>query len=179
MLQTKPANPKGNKPWILIGRTDAEDEAPILWSPDGKNWLVGKDPGAGKDWRQVEKRATENEMVDGITDSMGMNLTSSGRWCRTRKLGGAAVHGVVSIRHNWATEKQQRSRIRNKWDAHSHYIVSSLYYYTSTDCCILLKMWGNRNSYSLMMRVQTVLEGSFGAGGLLQNWANSFHNIHQ
>ena len=48
--QLKPVNPKGNQPWIFIGRTDAE--APILWPPDAKSWLIGKDPDAGKDWRQ-------------------------------------------------------------------------------------------------------------------------------
>ena len=57
-------NLKGNQPWVLFGRTDAEAEAPILWSPDVKSWLVGKDPDAGKDWRQKEKRATEDEMVE-------------------------------------------------------------------------------------------------------------------
>ena len=139
--EIQPVHPKGDQSWVFIGRTDDEAETPILWLPEVENWLIGKDPDARKDWRQVEKEATENEMVDGITDSMGMNLTSSGRWCRTRKLGGAAVHGVVSIGHNWATEKQQRSKIKNKWDVHSHYIVSSLYHYTSTDCCILLRMW--------------------------------------
>ena len=57
----KPVNPKGNQFWILIGRIDAEAEAPLFWPPDAKNWLTGKDPDAGKDWRQ--KRATEDEMV--------------------------------------------------------------------------------------------------------------------
>ena len=56
-------NPKGNQSWIFIGRTDAEAEAPILWPPDVKNWLVGKDPDAGKDWKQEEKGMTEDEMV--------------------------------------------------------------------------------------------------------------------
>ena len=56
-------NPKGNQSWIFIGRTDAEVEAPILWPPDAKNWLTGKDPDAGKDWRQEEKGMTEDEMV--------------------------------------------------------------------------------------------------------------------
>jgi len=55
-------NPKGNQPWIFIGRTDAEAKTPILWLPDVKNWLLGKDPDAGKDWRQ-EKGTTEDEMV--------------------------------------------------------------------------------------------------------------------
>ena len=53
--ESKPVNPKGNWPWILIGRTDAEAEAPILRPPDGKNWLTGKDPNAGKDGRQKEQ----------------------------------------------------------------------------------------------------------------------------
>ena len=56
-------NPKGNKSWIFIGRTDAEAETPILGPPDAKNWLIGKDPNAGKDWGQEEKVTTEDEMV--------------------------------------------------------------------------------------------------------------------
>ena len=58
----QPVHPKGNQSWILIGRTDAEPETPILWPPDAKNWLTGKDPDAGKDWGQ-EKGKTEDEMV--------------------------------------------------------------------------------------------------------------------
>ena len=61
--EIKLVNPKGNQSWILIGRTDAEAETPILWPPDAKNWLIGKDPDIGKDWRQEEKRTTEDEMV--------------------------------------------------------------------------------------------------------------------
>ena len=61
--ELKPVNPKWNPPWIFIGKTDAEAEAPIIWSPDGKNQLIGKDPDAGKDWRQKEKRAAEEKMV--------------------------------------------------------------------------------------------------------------------
>ena len=59
----KPVNLKGNQFWIFTGRTDAEVEAPILWPPDVKNWLIGKDPDAGKEWRQEEKGTTEYEMV--------------------------------------------------------------------------------------------------------------------
>ena len=59
----KPVNPKGNQYWILIGSTDAEVEAPILWPPDAKSWLIGKDPDAGKDWRWEEKGMTEDEMI--------------------------------------------------------------------------------------------------------------------
>ena len=58
--EIKPVNPKGNQPWIFTGRNDAE--APVLWPPDVKNWLIGKDPDAGKDWGQ-EKVAAEDKMV--------------------------------------------------------------------------------------------------------------------
>jgi len=61
--EIKPVNPKGNQPWIFIGRTDAEAEAPIFWPPDVKSRLIIKDPEAGKDWRQEEKRKTEDETV--------------------------------------------------------------------------------------------------------------------
>ena len=61
--EIKLVNPKGNQSWIFIGRTDAEAEMPILWPPDVKNWLIGKDPDAGKDWRREEKGTTEDEMV--------------------------------------------------------------------------------------------------------------------
>ena len=61
--EIKPVNPKGNLPWIFIGRIDAEAEALILWPPDTKSWLTGKDPDAGEDWGQEEKEATEGEMV--------------------------------------------------------------------------------------------------------------------
>ena len=60
--QIKPVHPNGNQSWIVIGRTDAEAEASGLW-PDAKNWLIGKDSDAGKDWRQEEKGTTEDEMV--------------------------------------------------------------------------------------------------------------------
>jgi len=61
--EIKPANPKGNQPWIFIGRTDAEAETPILWSPDAKSRLTGKDSDAGKDRGQEEKGMTDDEMV--------------------------------------------------------------------------------------------------------------------
>ena len=61
--EIKSVNPKGNQSWIFIGRTDTEAEAPIHWPPEAKNWLIGKDPDAGKDWRQEEKGMTEDEMI--------------------------------------------------------------------------------------------------------------------
>ena len=61
--EIQPVHPKEDQSWIFIGRTDAEAETPILWPPDAKNWLIWKDPDAGKDWKQEEKGMTEDEMV--------------------------------------------------------------------------------------------------------------------
>ena len=70
--EIKPVNPKGNQPWIFIGGTDTE--APILWPPDVKSQLIRKDPDAGKDWGQEEKGATEEEMVGGHYQLMGLEF---------------------------------------------------------------------------------------------------------
>ena len=61
--EIQPVHPKGNQSWIFIGRTDAEVETPVLWPPDAKNWLIWKEPDAGKDWRQEEKGVIEDEMI--------------------------------------------------------------------------------------------------------------------
>ena len=89
----KLVNPKGNQPWIFIGRTVAEAEAPVLWS-----WLTGKDPHAGKDWRQKEGGWQRMRWLDSVTDSVDRNLSKlremvedGGAWC-------PAVHGV---RNSW------------------------------------------------------------------------------
>ena len=92
--EIKPVNPKGNQPWIFIGKTDAEVETPILWPPDAKNWLIGKGPDAGKDWRWEEKGMTEDEMVDGITKSVDMNLSRLWEMVKNREAWCAAVHVV-------------------------------------------------------------------------------------
>ena len=68
--EIQPVHPKGDQFWVFIGRTDAESV--ILWLPDAKNWLIGKDPDAGKDWRQEEKGMTKGEMGGCITDLMDM-----------------------------------------------------------------------------------------------------------
>ena len=92
--EIQPGNPKGNQSWVSIGRTDAEAEAPILWPPDAKSQLTGKDPDAGQDWGQEEKRATEDEMV-GWHRTRGVSWSKLGERVKDRKTWHAAVHKVT------------------------------------------------------------------------------------
>ena len=102
--KTKPVNPKGNQLWIFTGRTDAEAETPMIWPPDVKSWLAGKYSDAGKDWGQEEKGMTEDEMLYGITNSMGMSLSKLQEIVKDRGVWSAAVHGVAKSEtqlRNW------------------------------------------------------------------------------
>ena len=104
--ETKSINPKWNQPWIFIGRADAEAEAPILWSPDVKSRPIGKDPDAGKDWRQEEKEVTKDEIVGWRhwlnrykSEQIWEMVKDREAWC-------AAVHGAAKNQtwlSNWTT----------------------------------------------------------------------------
>ena len=101
--ETKPVDPKGNQSWIFTGRTDAE--APTLGPPDMKNWLIGKDPDAGKDWRQEKKRMTEDELVGWHHQLDGHEFwVSSGSWWRTGKPGMLQSMGLQRVGHDCVTE---------------------------------------------------------------------------
>ena len=103
--EIKPVNPKGNQPWIFIGRTVAKAEASILWPPNAKSQLTGKDSEVGKDWRQKEKGVTEDEMVS-TTDSMDMNLSKLQKRVEDRGAWNATLQGIARRRtqlSNWTT----------------------------------------------------------------------------
>ena len=99
----KPINPKGNQSWIFIGRTDVEAETPILWSSDVKSWLTGKDPDAGKDWRQEEKGLTEDAIVGWHHWHNGQELCI---FQETVKPGVLQPMRSQRVGHNWATEQK-------------------------------------------------------------------------
>ena len=108
--EIQPVNSKGNQSWIFIGGTDAEAEAPMLWLPDVKSRLVGKDLDAGKDWRQEEKGTTRGRprvaWLDGITNSIDMCLSKFREMVKDRDAWRAAVHGVAKSQtqlSDWTT----------------------------------------------------------------------------
>ena len=116
--EIQPVCPKRNQSWVFIGRTDAEAEAPLLWSPDGKSWLIWKDPDAGKDWGQEEKGTTEDEIVGwhhpldghefeqglGVGDGQG-GLACCSPWGRKES--------DATERLNWTSHKQELQKLVN------------------------------------------------------------------
>ena len=133
--EIQPIHPKGNQSWIFIGRNDAEAETPILFPPDAKSWLIGKDPDPGKDWGQEKKGMTNDEM-DGVTNSMNMSLSKLPEIVKDRKAWSAAVYGVAKSRtwlSDWTELKLTlpTSQCGNK---KSNEIVQKLYYLSLAAC---------------------------------------------
>ena len=131
--EIQPVNPKGNQPWIFIGRTNAEAEAPILWPPEAKNWLIWKDPDAGKDWRWEVKGMTEDVMVGwhhqldghefeealGVGDRQGSLACCSPESCKCQ----TQLSDWTELNH-WITEAQNWNEI--SLDIWSNFLVLKL-----------------------------------------------------
>ena len=133
--EIQPDRPKGDQPWVFIGRTDAEAETPILWPPDVKNWLTGKDSDAGKDWGKEEKGVTEDETVDGITDSMDMSL--------------GGFRELVMDREAWHAAVRKESNT-TEWLNWTEYQTDILFPFLCSFLCIL-EVYSHPQNYFLLM----------------------------
>ena len=102
--EIQPVLPKRDQSWVFLGRINVEAETPILWPPDVKNWLIWKDPDAGKDWRQEEKGTTEDEMVEWHHWLNWHVWVNSGSWWWTERPGVLQSMGSQRVGHDWATE---------------------------------------------------------------------------
>ena len=106
--EIQPVHPKGDQSRVFLGRTDVEAETPILWPPDVKSWLTGKDPDAGNDWGQEEKGTKEDEMVGWHHRLQPWTWVwvNSGSWWWTGRPGVLQSMGLQRVGHDWATEQQ-------------------------------------------------------------------------
>ena len=121
--ELQPVHPKGNQFWVFIGRTDVETETPVFWPPDGKSWLIGKDPDAGNDWRQ------EKGTIEVITDSVDMSLGKLQKLVMDRETWCAVVHGVTKSQ-TWLSD----------WTELNWYMCVCIYIYihTHTHVCVVV-----------------------------------------
>ena len=119
----QPVNSKGNQSWIFIGRTDSEAETPILWPPDAKNWLIGKDPNAGKDWKREEKEKTEDEMV-------GCHQRPDGHESEQAPLVGDGQENLMCC-SPWGHKESDMTELLN-WTLTKYYIILCIINYFCT-----------------------------------------------
>ena len=96
--EIQPVHSEGDQLWVFFGKNDAKAETPVLWPPDAKTWLIGKDPDAGKDLGQEEKGTTEDEMAGWLDDLMDVNLSELRMLVMDREAWRAAIHGVAKSR---------------------------------------------------------------------------------
>ena len=102
--EIQPVHPKGDQPWDFIGRTYAKAETPVLWPPDVKSWLIGKDPDAGRDWGQDEKATTEWDGWMASLTQWTWVWVNSGSWWWTGRPGALRFMGSERVGHDWAAE---------------------------------------------------------------------------
>ena len=118
--EIKPVHPKGNQSWIFIGRTDAEAEAPILWPPDSKSWLIRKDPEAGKDWGQEEKGVTGDEIVGWMASSTQWMWV----WANSRRQWRTGKPGVLQ------SMRSHRGMQHGHWKSNNDNVLPAASYFT-------------------------------------------------
>ena len=139
--EIKPVNPKGNQPWLFIRRTNAEAEVPILWPPDAKSRLLGKDPDAGKDWGQEEKGQQRMRWL------MASLTQCTWVWASSRREGKTGKPGVLQpmtsqiVGRNWVTEQQQEimthsfNEFIHCWSFENKFMKSGLWTNVRYFCC--------------------------------------------
>ena len=127
-------HPKGDQPWDFFGKTDVEAETPIFWPPHAKSWLIGKDSDTGRDWGQEEKGTTEDETLNGTTDSMDMSLSELQELVMDREARHAVIHGVAKSR-TWLSDWTELNwyiyiyiYILQIYPKHEHFQTPALYH---------------------------------------------------